>query len=152
MLSSRIVSSNRMKASSFCGGLAALIVFGSIAGVQAEIWIETNRFIIQASAAFENGQEGRGIKLDGDGGIVLYDRVLVEDDGPGIGSDAPWLNTQRAPVTEIIGNTRIKKVLHIDRLGAREARFYAPIGVKVEVNGQRLEISEPTQFPKVPVS
>ena len=30
------------------------------------------------------------------GAIGIYDHVLVEDDGPGIGADAPWMKTNRA--------------------------------------------------------
>ena len=100
----------------------------------------------------EYGQESRGVRLGDDRSVVLYDRVLVEDDGPGIGGDAPWMKTDRAPTTEIAGNTRIKKVLHVERLGAKEARLCVPPDVAIEVNGRLLEVLRKTEFPQVPVS
>jgi len=113
---------------------------------------ETHRLVVRADEAFEQGEGAWGVRLSEGGAVSLYDRVLVEDDGPGIGSDAEWLKTDRAPTTEIAGNTRIKKVLHIERLGAKEARLCVPADVAIEVNGRALEILRSTPFPQVPVS
>jgi transglutaminase-like putative cysteine protease len=113
---------------------------------------ESHRLVIRADEAFEQGQGAWGARLNDGGAAILYDRVLVEDDGPGIGSDADWLKTDRAPTTEIAGNTRIKKVLHIERLGAREARLCVPADMAIEVNGRAIEISGSTPFPQVPIS
>jgi hypothetical protein len=82
--------------------------------------VETHRFLVRADEAFEKGQGAWGVKRTDDGAIALYDRVLVEDDGPGIGTEAWWMKTDRAPVTEIAGDTQIKKVLHIERLSSSE--------------------------------
>ena len=113
---------------------------------------ETHRFVVRADEAFEQGQGAWGVRLNDGGAVALYDRVLVEDDGPGIGSDAEWLKTDRAPTTEIGGNTRVKKVLHIERLGAKEARLCAPADVAIEINGRAVEIAGSTPFPQIPVS
>ncbi len=92
------------------------------------------------------------MKLDGHGDVVLYDRVLVEDDGPGIGSDAWWMKTDRAPVTEFTPRTRIKKVLHIDQPAASEAWLYVPTGMHIEFNGHPLAAGETNSFVSVPVA
>jgi hypothetical protein len=113
---------------------------------------EVVRLVVRAADAFEQGQGAWGVRLGDGGGVGLYDRVLVEDDGPGIGSDADWLKTDRAPTTEITGNIRVKKLLHIDRPGAKEARLCVPSGVAIEVNGQPIETSAGTHFPRVPPS
>jgi hypothetical protein len=113
---------------------------------------ETHRLVVRADEAFEQGEGAWGVRLSEGGAAILYDRVLVEDDGPGIGSDAEWLKTDRAPTTEIAGNTRIKKVLHVERLGAKEARLCVPADVAIEVNGQAIETLGSMPFPQVPVS
>ena len=112
--------------------------------------IETHRLVLPAGEAFEEGQGARLVMRNQDGAVTLYDRVLIEDDGPGIGSDAEWLETDRAPITEIAGSLRVKKVLHVEHSGAMEAHLYAPEGVGIQVNGRALEIGTPTQFPQVP--
>jgi len=114
--------------------------------------VQPQRLVVRADAAFQQGQGAWGVKLSDGGAVSLYDRVLVEDDGPGIGSDAAWLKTDRAPTTEIAGNTRIKKVLHVERLGAKEARLCVPAGVAIEVNGRRIDVPAGASFPPVPVS
>ena len=81
---------------------------------------ESYRVVLRAAQAFEEGQGAWKVQLNEDKAVVLYDRVLIEDDGPGIGSVAEWMKTDRAPTTVIGGRTLIKKVLHIDRLGACE--------------------------------
>ncbi len=86
---------------------------------------ETCRLSLPAEEAFQQGQGAWGVRLHDGGAIGLYDRVLVEDDGPGIGADAPWMKTNRAPTTEIAGDTRIKKVLHVAHHQAKEARLCA---------------------------
>jgi transglutaminase-like putative cysteine protease len=108
--------------------------------------------LLQAADAFENGQGAWGVKLDHDGAAVLYDRVLVEDEGPAIGSDAYWLQTQRAPTTTITGDTWIKKVLHLDRAGAMQAHLYVPEGVTIEINGQPLSYPTGSPYAEVPPS
>ena len=50
--------------------------------------IQTHRVVLSAAKAFEEGQGAHGVMLNDSGAVVLYDRVLVEDDGPGMGSDA----------------------------------------------------------------
>jgi hypothetical protein len=110
------------------------------------------RLSLPAAEAFQQGQGARDVRLHDGGAIGLYDRVLVEDDGPGIGADAPWMKTDRAPTTEIAGSTRVKKVLHVASRQAKQAWLYAPIGVAIEINGRPLEISPGTPFPQVPVS
>ena len=113
---------------------------------------ESYRVVLRAAQAFEEGQGAWKVQLNEDKAVVLYDRVLIEDDGPGIGSVAEWMKTDRAPTTVIGGRTLIKKVLHIDRLGACEARLCVPEEVAVEFNGRPVEVSAATPFPQVPVS
>ena len=117
---------------------------------------------VGAAAAFEQGQGAWGVRLEDGRNVVLYDRVLVEDDGPGIGATAPWMKNGQAPTTEIGGSTRIKKVLRVERLGAQDARLYVPEGVAVEINGRPLAMAAAerrrsegpaeTAFPQVPIS
>ena len=113
---------------------------------------ETCRLSLPADEAFQQGQGAWGVRLHDGGEIGLYDRVLVEDDGPGIGADAPWMKTNRAPTTEIAGDTRIKKVLHVAHHQANEARLCAPAGVAIEINGRPLDVSPGEPFPQVPLS
>src|SRR5580692_8066636 len=97
--------------------------------------IQTNRVVLSASKAFEDGQGVHGVMLDASGNAVLYNRVLIEDDGPGQGSDADWLRTDRVATQEISGQTVVKKILHIDRLNAMDARLIVPPRVGIEING-----------------
>ena len=114
--------------------------------------VETRTLLLGARAAFEQGQGAWGVRLSEGGAVMLYDRVLVEDDGPGIGADAPWMKTDRAPTTEIGGDTRIKKVLHVERLGAQDARLCVPEGVAVEINGRPMTVPAGTPLAQVAVS
>jgi transglutaminase-like putative cysteine protease len=113
--------------------------------------VAARRVVVRAVEAFEQGQGAWGVRRGSRGGVCLYDRVLVEDDGPGIGGDAKWMVTDRAPTTQIAGDTRIRKVLHVERLGAREARLCVPAGVAVEVNGRAIEVPADEPFPRVSV-
>ena len=113
--------------------------------------VEARRVVVRAVKAFEQGQGAWGVRRGSRGGVCLYDRVLVEDDGPGIGGDAKWMVTDRAPTTQIAGDTRIRKVLRVERLGARKARLCVPAGVAVEVNGRPIEVPADEPFPRVPV-
>jgi transglutaminase-like putative cysteine protease len=110
------------------------------------------RLELRAYEAFEQGQGAWGVRLADGGAVGLDDRVLVEDDGPGIGCTADWMKTDRAPTTMIGGDTRIKKVLYVQRPKAKEARLYVPPGVGVDLNGRALEIAADEPFPQVPVS
>lgn len=128
--------------------LLVMIILAGAVGLAGEM--ETARFVAPAVEAFEEGQGAWGVRrFEGDV-VGLYDRVLVEDDGPGIGSDASWMKTDRAPVTTIAGDTRVKKLLHIERPGALRARLVAPANVGVEVNGESLPVATNDGFPEVP--
>jgi transglutaminase-like putative cysteine protease len=113
---------------------------------------ETCRLSLRAEEAFQQGQGAWDVRLHDGPTVGLYDRVLVEDDGPGIGADAVWMKTNRAPTTEIAGNTRVKKVLHVAHQQAKEARLCAPTGVAIEINGRPIDVSPGEPFPQVPVS
>lgn len=103
--------------------------------------------------AFENGMGAWSVRLADDGqGVILYDHVLIEDDGPGISSDARWMITDKAPTQEITGATCIKKVLRVERPEAVEARLYAPERVHIEVNGTAVETPDNTEYPRIPAS
>ncbi len=113
---------------------------------------ETCRLSLPADEAFQQGQGAWDVRLHDGGAVGLYDRVLVEDDGPGIGDDAPWRRPNRAPTTEIAGDTRVKKVLHVAHHQAKEAWLYAPAGVAIEINGRPIDASPGAPVPQVPVS
>ena len=113
---------------------------------------ETCRLTSHADEAFQEGQGAWDVRLYDGGAVGLYDRVLVEDDGPGIGSDAEWMKTDRAPTTEIAGERRVKKVLHVAHRQAMEARLCGPAGVAIEINGRPTEAQPGTRFPQIPVS
>ena len=100
----------------------------------------------------EWGQGAWGVQRVGDQAVGLDNRVLVEDDGPGIGCTAEWMKTDRAPSTMIGGETRVKKLLFVERPQAKEARLYVPLGVAVEFNGKALEVPAGEPFPQVPLS
>ncbi len=100
---------------------------------------ETCRVTLSAAEAFQQGQGAWDVRLHDGGTVGLYDRVLIEDDGPGIGGDADWLKTDLSPVTEISDGMRVKKVLHVPRCQTNEARLCAPTGVTVELNGRPVD-------------
>ncbi|HUT60231.1 MAG TPA: transglutaminase-like domain-containing protein [Phycisphaerae bacterium] len=108
-------------------------------------------FTLSAHDAFENGMGAWAVRYDGNG-VVLYDRNLIEDDGPGISSNVRWLKTHRAPTQEVSGTARIKKVLHVARPEAIEARLYVERGVSVQINGTEVDIAGNTRYPPIPVS
>jgi len=114
--------------------------------------IDTVRVASPAAKAFEEGQGAWGVKLNDSGAVVLYDRTLIEDDGPGIRSDADWLKTDRAPTTEITGNTRVKKTLYVERPEAWAAHLVAPSGVGIELNGKTLVTSNGFTAMEIPPS
>lgn len=109
---------------------------------------------LAAAAAFEEGMGAWGVRLrDADRCVVLYDRNLVEDDGPGIGGYAPWMKAGQAPTTGVAGDVWVRKVLHVDRPEALEARLYwGGRGLAVRVNGTDIEAASSARYPKVPVS
>lgn len=103
------------------------------------------------SEAFERGLGAWDARLADDGkGLVLYDHTLIEDDGPGISSDVSWLVTDRAPVTKVGGETRIKKVLHVERPEALAAHLYVQRGLNVEINGQPVDLPANSFYPEIP--
>jgi transglutaminase-like putative cysteine protease len=128
--------------------LAAVLACGSRCPAEEP---ETCRLSLPAPDAFQQGQGAWGVRLHDGGAVGLYDRVLIEDDGPGIRGDAEWMKTDRAPATEIAGDTRVKKVLHVERHQARQARLCVPAGVVIEINGRPIDVSPGEPFPQVPV-
>lgn len=113
-----------------------------------------HRPAMTAGDAFEGGMGAWGVRLrDKDRAVILYDRVLVEDDGPGISADQRWMKTDRAPTTAVAGAVRIKKVLHVERPEAAEARlYYGERGLSILVNGRPVDPQPGTGYPKVPAS
>ena len=99
-----------------------------------------------AAEAFESGMGAWGVRVrENDQAVVLYDRFLIEDDGPGISSDADWMKTDRAPTTLVAGTTRVKKLLHVEKPEAAEARlYYGKRGLSILVNGRSVD-SQPGQ-------
>lgn len=110
------------------------------------------RVMTPAAEAFEQGMGAWGVRLADSGGAVLHDRLLVEDDGPGVGSDAAWLEKDRSPVEQVSGQVRVKKVLVVERPEALGAFLCVPAGMVVEVNGQALGLASQGRDPEVPVA
>jgi transglutaminase-like putative cysteine protease len=101
---------------------------------------QVQKFTMPIGEAFEKGQEAAGLRMAEDGrGVILYDHVLYEDDGPGAGGDTKWLRPEdRSPTEKVGGEVRVKKILVIDRPEALAGHLYICSGVKVTVNGQAL--------------
>jgi len=68
--------------------------------------------------AFEAGQLARNVRM-GPAGVELYDRGLIEDDGPG---GTPWGTHWDVPKGLVRGERLAKKVLHVGRPKCRRAR------------------------------
>ncbi|MFW6146623.1 MAG: transglutaminase-like domain-containing protein [Planctomycetota bacterium] len=70
-------------------------------------------------AAFQAGQLARSVRLGRDG-VELYDRGLIEDDGPGSNN---WRPEPDAPKGIVRGPLQAKKILHVRRPTCRRARL-----------------------------
>jgi transglutaminase-like putative cysteine protease len=129
--------------------LFVISVFCSAGTARAES--VTRKISIDASEALERGMEIDGVKpAEAGGGVTLYDSTLIEDDGPGIGPYADFLpENGRSPVVKIEGPNRLKKILHIDRPGAKEVRLYTTPGVGVKINGTEVAVGK-DKYPLIP--
>jgi len=128
-------------------------------GVGAEVargrgLVVHREMVMTAAEAYEKGMGAWDVRLAREGrGVVLFDRTLIEDDGPGVGSDSKWLEKDRSPVEPIEGLTQIKKVLHVERPEAVEAYLVVPEGVgEIKVNGSPLVRNPRTRYPAVPTA
>jgi len=131
-----------------CAGIGGLAVFGRVDALQKE-------FLLSADDAFEKGMEVSGVQKNLKGKeVLLADHVVIEDDGPGIGSSSQYLQREsdRSPVFVLGGQRLAKKVLRVDRPEALEARLFGVKGTNVEVNGVKVEIPPDTSYPKIPVN
>jgi transglutaminase-like putative cysteine protease len=115
---------------------------------------DVRTIIVKAAEAFEQGMGAWGVRAAGDGSaVVLHDRMLIDDDGPGIGSDSKWLKPElKSPVQTIEGDVRIKKVLHVSRPESIRAYLVLPRGVQVQLNGSPVETDPKARYPEIPVS
>src|ERR1700733_1849205 len=87
------------------------------------------KITISVLDAFEQGLGAWGVQRNQNGtGISLQDSTLIEDDGPGIGSNCEWLENGRSPDIEISDQIQVKKILYIPRQRANAARLYIPVG------------------------
>jgi transglutaminase-like putative cysteine protease len=111
----------------------------------------TVKLSLSADDAFEKGMGAWGLQRSHKGGVELYDHVLVEDDGPGIGSDVWWLVANRSPTVEMSGQRMAKKVLVVDRPEASAAKLYVRPWFKVEFNGKVLDAPGGSEYRDVPV-
>jgi len=107
-----------------------------------------------AEEAFEAGMGAWNVQRNyGGAGLVLFNHLLVEDDGAGIGSDCKWLNdAQKSPVIQVGGMTKLKKILHVEDTQASVARLYLTAGLQVEVNGSPVQTDPNAEYPEIPVS
>jgi hypothetical protein len=101
--------------------------------------------------AFEKGLLARDVQMAPDGrSAVLYDLALVEDDGPGACATREY--GPAAPTT-IRGDVLVRKILHLDRAEALDARLVLSVAPQPEetspllvaVNGRGLAF-ETAQF------
>jgi hypothetical protein len=111
---------------------------------------ETQRVTVAMGAeeAFEAGGGALFVQRVG-GGVGLYDRNLVEDDGPGVGIFQPGKNAG-LPGVKIGGGVSAKKVLRIGSPIARAAHLVAPGGVEVEINGRVVGLGK-GRYPEIDV-
>jgi hypothetical protein len=107
--------------------------------------------MLRADDAIERGRVVNVQKNAAGDGAILSDSTLIEDDGPGIGPDADFLDANlKAPVNILGGEIRLKKVLNIARPEAMAVYLYAPKEVNVEINGVRLKSPATGKYRKVP--
>lgn len=127
----------------FGAGAAAAVLFVGAARASAQGGdgpAVVRKVTMTASEAWEKGMGGAGVQHAAKGdGVTLYDTALIEDDGPGSGSDAGFhMDEDRSPVVSLSGQTIAKKVFVVDRPSASVARVYARAGLEVEVNGKAI--------------
>ena len=132
----------------FALGLTAMLSLPALAAPPV-----TQKFNMSIPDVFEKGLGAFHVRMSADHNSVgLYNRVLYEDDGPGLGADTKWLDAdERSPTQELTGNTLFKKILVIDRPEALDGHFCIADGLKVTVNGRPLSAS-PTRgdYPECP--
>ena len=115
------------------------------------------RLSLAADDALERAGHVHAVRYDdATRGIVLHDRRLIEDDGPGIRGDAGWQRAGRAPLELVAGTRCLRKVLHLPDAHAKAAHLVvrgrrqssggesavgrmAGAGMTIEVNGVRLD-------------
>ena len=106
---------------------------------------EPVRLSMDAYDAFEQGMGAQEVRYDADaGGVVLADRHLIEDDGPGAKpyNTNTWYHLEM-PDTLALNEPgiRAKKILHLERGDVAAARLLlgsASTHAIVSVNGERL--------------
>lgn len=109
----------------------------------------TRHIKLRADDVIERGQVDQ-VRHEGNA-AVLADSTLIEDDGPGIGPDADFLDANlRAPLLALEGREQLKKILHIENPQALAAHLYAPRSVRVEINGRLLESPASDKFREIP--
>lgn len=135
------------------GAVLLTVAFGLFAGTLMASEAPVRCVTMRADKAFDEGQGATGVKRRSDpaGGVMLYDHLLIEDDAPGMSSTSVWLKENRAPITMLGGKVKIKKILHVERVGGLEARLYVPLGSAVEVNGRAVATPRNTEYPIIPM-
>ena len=90
---------------------------------------------LSAEDAFEAGMGGWGVQRRKDGeGVVLYDSVLVEDDGPGSCASG-------APRVDVTGPVQALKVFHVERPECLAAWLYVPSVGRTGMDGMGQEVT-----------
>ena len=119
---------------------AAIVVLGWMApSARGEEHLTSLTLACSAEDAWEAGQGGSGVQRDPNGGVVLYDRTLIEDDGPGVGANSEYQIDEDRALRIVLGGAVIaKKVLVVDRPEATEVRMYVRDPILVEVNGNAI--------------
>ncbi|MEX0886934.1 MAG: transglutaminase-like domain-containing protein [Phycisphaeraceae bacterium] len=86
----------------------------------------TQRLTLAIEEAFERAGHVRAVRYDDErGGVAIDNRMLIEDDGPGIGGDAGWQRRNRAPLELVAGRRQLRKILHIENATPHTAHLVA---------------------------
>ncbi|MEX0745705.1 MAG: transglutaminase-like domain-containing protein [Phycisphaeraceae bacterium] len=105
---------------------------------------ESPRLIMDAEQAYEEGMGAWGVRYDAErGGLILTDRRLIEDDGPGIKpyNTKQWYHLSLPEVVSLEGDVHVKKTLHVEHPEASEATLVLhsrSSNAIVVVNGEQL--------------
>ncbi|MBI3832167.1 MAG: transglutaminase domain-containing protein [Planctomycetes bacterium] len=97
---------------------------------------------LSARDAFERAMHAGEVRWDeARQGVVLYDRELIEDDGPGSRaySTEPWYKLALPEIAQLDAGVLVKKILRLERPAALESRLYlhpTSRDAEVRINGR----------------
>ena len=136
-----------------CVGLRLAVALAVSVAMSASA-LAAEKFTQPIGEVFEKGMGAFSVRLAEDGqGVILQNHTLIEDDGPGIGTDGKWFDEdERSPTEVLSGDLRFKKILVVDRPEALEARFCIRPGAEVTLNGSPVSEASRGGYPQFPVA